>query len=65
MRAAGRRAEVRQVDLSDLPAAADVVDELADALGGLNAFVNNAGTGSSSLADLSWDDCAPSVPPAA
>ena len=56
---------MRQVDLSDLPAAADVVDELADALGGLNAFVNNAATGSSSLADLSWDDCAPSVPPAA
>ena len=46
--AAGRRAEVRQVDLSDLPAAADVVDDLADALGGLDAFVNNAGTGSSS-----------------
>jgi NAD(P)-dependent dehydrogenase (short-subunit alcohol dehydrogenase family) len=43
--ARGRRAEVRQLDLSDLPAAAGVVDELADALGGLDVFVNNAGTG--------------------
>ncbi len=47
IRALGCRAEVRQVDLSDLPAAAAVVDELADALGGLDVLVNNAGTGSS------------------
>jgi NAD(P)-dependent dehydrogenase (short-subunit alcohol dehydrogenase family) len=57
VRAHGQRAEVRQVDLSDLPAAADVVDDLADALGGLDAFVNNAGTGASSpFVDTSWDD---------
>lgn len=57
VRAAGRRAEVRHVDLSDLPAAASVVDDLADALGGLDALVNNAGTGSSSpFVDLSWED---------
>ena len=43
--ALGRRAEVRRLDLTDLPAAADVVDELAEALGGLDVFVNNAGTG--------------------
>jgi NAD(P)-dependent dehydrogenase (short-subunit alcohol dehydrogenase family) len=41
---AGRRAEVRQLDLARLPAAADVVDELADALGGLDVLVNNSGT---------------------
>ena len=43
--AAGRRGEVRQMDLTDLPDAAAVIDELADALGGLDALVNNAGTG--------------------
>jgi NAD(P)-dependent dehydrogenase (short-subunit alcohol dehydrogenase family) len=43
--AAGGRAEVRRLDLTDLPAAADVVDDLAEALGGLDVFVNNAGTG--------------------
>lgn len=43
--ALGRRAEVRRLDLMDLPAAAGVVDELAEALGGLDLFVNNAGTG--------------------
>jgi NAD(P)-dependent dehydrogenase (short-subunit alcohol dehydrogenase family) len=41
----GRRAEVRRVDLSELPAAADVIDELAGALGGLGVLVNCAGTG--------------------
>ncbi len=43
--ALGRRAEVRRLDLSDLPAAADVLDELAEALGRLDVLVNNAGTG--------------------
>jgi NAD(P)-dependent dehydrogenase (short-subunit alcohol dehydrogenase family) len=43
----GRRAEVRQLDLTDLPRAADVIDDLADALGGLDVLVNNAGTGNS------------------
>jgi NAD(P)-dependent dehydrogenase (short-subunit alcohol dehydrogenase family) len=45
VRAAGRRAEVRELDLTDLPAAAQVVDDLADALGGLGVLVNCAGTG--------------------
>ncbi|MDP8975367.1 MAG: SDR family oxidoreductase [Actinomycetota bacterium] len=44
----GRRAELRRLDLTQLPDAADVIDELADALGGLDVLVNNAGTGSSS-----------------
>ena len=41
----GRRGEVRHLDLTDLPDAADVVDDLADALGGVDVLVNNAGTG--------------------
>jgi NAD(P)-dependent dehydrogenase (short-subunit alcohol dehydrogenase family) len=45
VRALGRRAEVRHVDLTQLPQAADVVDELADALGGVDVLVNDAGTG--------------------
>jgi NAD(P)-dependent dehydrogenase (short-subunit alcohol dehydrogenase family) len=43
----GRRAEVRQVDLDDPSLGASVVGELADALGGIDVLVNNAGTGSS------------------
>ena len=46
-RAAGRRAEVRQLDLTNLKTVQDVIGELADALGGVNALVNNAGTGAS------------------
>ena len=45
--ALGRQVEVRRLDLTDLPAAGDVIDELADALGGLDVLVNNAGTGAS------------------
>jgi NAD(P)-dependent dehydrogenase (short-subunit alcohol dehydrogenase family) len=45
VREAGRRAEVRRLDLSDATSGARVVDELADALGGLDVLVNNAGTG--------------------
>ncbi len=45
VRALGRRAEVRHVDLTQLPQAADIVDELAEALGGVDVLVNDAGTG--------------------
>lgn len=47
VRATGRRAELRHLDLTQLPEAADVVDELADALGGVDVLVNVAGTGHS------------------
>jgi NAD(P)-dependent dehydrogenase (short-subunit alcohol dehydrogenase family) len=53
----GRRAEVRQLDLADLPGAAGVVDLLAEALGGVDVLVNNSGTSRHGGAlDLSYDD---------
>jgi NAD(P)-dependent dehydrogenase (short-subunit alcohol dehydrogenase family) len=56
VRALGRRAEIRRLDLTQLPQAADVVDELAAALGGVDVFVNNAGTGSSDpFLELEWE----------
>src|SRR5215207_9104608 len=56
VRALGRRAEVRHLDLTRLPEAADVVDELADALGGVDVLVNDAGTGHrTSLLELDLD----------
>src|SRR4051795_12186585 len=53
VRQQGRRAEVAHLDLTRLPEAADVVDELADTLGGVDVLVNDAGTGHSTpLLDL-------------
>src|SRR5919206_666247 len=55
VRALGRRAEVRHLDLTQLPAAADVVDELAELLGGIDVLVNDAGTGHSTpVLDLDY-----------
>jgi NAD(P)-dependent dehydrogenase (short-subunit alcohol dehydrogenase family) len=45
VRRAGARAEVRHLDLTRLPGAADVVDDLAEALGGIDVLVNCAGVG--------------------
>lgn len=56
VRALGLRAEVTHLDVSDAPACGDVVDELAERLGGLDVFVNNAGTGGGSMfLDTDWE----------
>jgi NAD(P)-dependent dehydrogenase (short-subunit alcohol dehydrogenase family) len=47
VRSAGRRAEVRRLDLGSAENGPPVIDDLADALGGLDVLVNNAGTGDS------------------
>lgn len=45
----GRRAVVTQLDVSDLEHCGDVIDRLADDLGGVDVFVNNAGTGGNEM----------------
>src|SRR4051794_41197662 len=56
VRAEGRRCEVRRLDLTALPDAAGVVDELADALGGIGVLVNCAGTGiSTPIVETAYD----------
>lgn len=50
VRAAGVGAEVMHLDTSALDSCGDVIDELAGRLGGVDVFVNNAGTGSAILA---------------
>ena len=47
VRGHGVRAVVAHLDTTDIPACGDVVDRLADDLGGLDVLVNNAGTGGS------------------
>jgi NAD(P)-dependent dehydrogenase (short-subunit alcohol dehydrogenase family) len=57
VRDAGSRAEVRRLDLADLDGVQPLVGELAEALGGLDVFVNNSGTGRSApFLELSLED---------
>ena len=57
VRALGRTAEVRHLDLSKLPKAAETIEELIDALDGVDVFVNNAGMSNSApFLELSWED---------
>src|SRR5690242_3631235 len=44
VRSHGRRAAVAQLDLAKLPKAANVIDDLAEELGGIDVLVNNSGT---------------------
>ena len=50
VRQAGVTAELAHLDTADLDRCGDVVDELAGRLGGVDVFVNNAGTGTARLA---------------
>jgi len=45
----GVNAALAHLDTTDIPGCGDVIDGLADELGGLDVFVNNAGTGGSTL----------------
>jgi NAD(P)-dependent dehydrogenase (short-subunit alcohol dehydrogenase family) len=57
VRAHGRRAEVARLDLTRLPDAAGVVDDLAERLGRIDVLVNNSGTGTATpFLDLALDD---------
>src|SRR3954452_3583555 len=52
----GRRAVVAQLDTSAAPACGDVIDALIADLGGVDVFVNNAGTGDGTpFLDLDYD----------
>jgi NAD(P)-dependent dehydrogenase (short-subunit alcohol dehydrogenase family) len=56
VRSHGVRAVVAKLDKSDLENAGNVIDRLADELGGVDVFVNNAGTGDSvPLVDMELD----------
>jgi NAD(P)-dependent dehydrogenase (short-subunit alcohol dehydrogenase family) len=57
VRQVGRRAAVARLDTTELPGCGDVVDSLAEELGGLDVFVNNAGMGANApLVELSLED---------
>ena len=57
VRSHGTRAVVARLDTTDIPGCGDVVDRLADELGGVDVFVNNAGTGGATLLlDLGYEE---------
>jgi len=56
VRSHGRKAVVSRLDTSDVPSCGDVIADLGDELGGIDVFVNNAGTGDGTMfLDLGWD----------
>ena len=57
VRAKGQRALVAQLDTTIIPECGDVINTLAEQLGGLDVFVNNAGVGiATSFLDTTGDD---------
>lgn len=50
VRRAGVTAEITHLDTADVATCGDVIDELINRLGGVDVFVNNAGTGSATPA---------------
>src|SRR4029450_1601752 len=57
VRSHGRKAHAAQLDTTSPPKCGAVIDRLAEDLGGLDVFVNNAGTGGSELlVDLDYDE---------
>ncbi len=57
VRSLGRKAVVTHLDTSEPPSCGVSVDHLADELGGLDVFVNNAGVGGSELlVDTDYDE---------
>jgi NAD(P)-dependent dehydrogenase (short-subunit alcohol dehydrogenase family) len=52
----GRRAAVARLDATDLPGCGQQIDRLAGELGGVDVFVNNAGTGDNApLLDMTYE----------
>jgi hypothetical protein len=56
VREAGRRAVTTRLDTTEVPGCGDVVDRLAEELGGCDVFVNNAGmNGGTEFFDTDWE----------